>query len=420
MSDSAQLIAEIITRFEEDKIPKINAILGSGGEAISLLLEEGTEQRVGRVIEVSMRDSLSDQRKDLERESQLLQQLDHQGIPKFYKIVEGENCLMQVRDYIPGKTLEELISAHRTLPEKVVVPILDSVLEILQYLHDPAQHRHIENPIIHRDIKPSNILIGDDGKIYLIDFSIAHTKNGRSTTMAPKGTFGYMPKEQYGGLASPSSDLYALGVSTIHALLGKVPDELVYSNKSYNIPRKMRVDRHLNKILRKMTEPERQDRYQSALEIRESLRKYRSLRGYLSNDKSLDEKLVQTPQKEKSKFWLLTKELLKSPFRGALPYEVQERRLKKRLEEGVIYYHKKPISVDIASNTIVEFLSVPLLAGYATQSYTGGIIGLVGMAVISFFRAASDESCGSPFIGAPYHIIKSIKEFFNEYYGKKK
>ncbi|MBW4542263.1 MAG: hypothetical protein KME43_24470, partial [Myxacorys chilensis ATA2-1-KO14] len=83
---------------------------------------------------------------------------------------------------------------------------------------------------------PSNILLSDRtghhvGRVYLVDFGSVQTlvaQEGGTITVV--GTYGYMPPEQYGGRATPASDLYSLGATLIYLTTGKHPADLPQHN----------------------------------------------------------------------------------------------------------------------------------------------------------------------------------------------
>lgn len=80
---------------------------------------------------------------------------------------------------------------------------------------------------MHRDIKPANILLGDDGRIWLVDFGLAKTKPVDNTAdleeVKSAGSAGYTPFEQWLGQAVPASDIYAVGVTLHHLVTGVSP-----------------------------------------------------------------------------------------------------------------------------------------------------------------------------------------------------
>ena len=174
----------------------------------------------------------------LEREAQLLQQLDHPAIPKHldYFDLDLPECkgFVLVQNYIDAPSLADWLERGRTFSTEEVQQLAGGLLKILIYLHQ--QHP----PIIHRDIKPSNILLGSRsghsvGDVYLVDFGAVQTAPS-SGTRTIVGSYGYMPLEQFGGRASPSSDLYSLGMSLIEVITGTPPTDWLDENHSPSIP----------------------------------------------------------------------------------------------------------------------------------------------------------------------------------------
>ena len=172
---------------------------------------------------------LADIRRRFEKEARALERLgkDHDQIPSLYAFDTGGTEGYFVQEYVEGQNLAEFVQREGPMPEPRVLDFLDSVLGVLSYVHN--------NKVIHRDIKPANIILRKaDGKPVLIDFGalkeIATTaldRFGHATTTLPIGTPGFMPIEQ--GLGKPrfSTDIYALGFTTIFLLSGKLPRDLL-------------------------------------------------------------------------------------------------------------------------------------------------------------------------------------------------
>ena len=198
-----------------------------------------------------------------ERETRVLSQLRHAGVPRHYATIEEPpgtfNLVMQ---RMPGENLRDF-SKRRRLSETELRDVLIRCLEIIDYLHTRTP------PVVHRDIKPSNIMRApSDGRCSLVDFGgvlEAAREKGGSTMI---GTFGYMAPEQLHGQAVPATDIYALG-ATIVALAGGVEPE--------DVPRKglkMDLDKHLPSLdsafrqaLIAMTDPDPDHRPQRAREV---------------------------------------------------------------------------------------------------------------------------------------------------------
>ncbi len=159
-----------------------------------------------------------------EREGKILQNIAHPRIPKYieyFTVAKDYNYFALVHSYIPGESLQNLLTRGKRFTELDLRLIATQVLEILSYLHQ------LNPSVLHRDIKPSNIIWGQDNYIYLIDFGAVQIQAptaGKSFTVV--GTYGYTPLEQFGGKAAPASDLYALGCTLIHLATGIAPAEL--------------------------------------------------------------------------------------------------------------------------------------------------------------------------------------------------
>jgi serine/threonine protein kinase len=168
-----------------------------------------------------------------EREAQVLQQLSHSCIPKYrdyFSIDDRHLWFGLVQEHIPGESLKELLDRGKKFTPAEIVAIAKQVLEILIYLHE------LSPPVLHRDIKPSNLILGEDKRIYLVDFGAVQDKaSAEGKTFTVVGTYGYAPMEQFGGRSVPASDLYALGMTLVHLLTGIPPSELTQDDSSRTI-----------------------------------------------------------------------------------------------------------------------------------------------------------------------------------------
>src|SRR6266567_414289 len=119
--------------------------------------------------------------------------------------------------FVPGPSLDQVVTEHGPLPEPALRPLLAGLVEALQAIHACG--------VVHRDLKPANVLLATDGP-RVIDFGIARAADGTSLTAAGVvfGTPGYMSPEQAEGRgAGPASDVFALGCVVAYAAAGMGP-----------------------------------------------------------------------------------------------------------------------------------------------------------------------------------------------------
>jgi eukaryotic-like serine/threonine-protein kinase len=207
------------------------------------------------------------------KEAAVLERLGkHPQIPALLAYFEQNNTFYIIQEYIRGKDLSEEISHGQRWSEDKVIQLLKEVLEILVFVHT-----HDEG-VIHRDIKPKNLMRRQpDGKIFLIDFgavkeigSVILNPQGGSTAGDPR----YMPNEQFLGKPCYASDIYALGMTAIHALTGIDPqklDEDDYAEKIWRYSN-LQVSEYLAEFLTTMVRRRADKRYPSAVEALEALK----------------------------------------------------------------------------------------------------------------------------------------------------
>ncbi|GAB1540532.1 hypothetical protein NUACC21_32010 [Scytonema sp. NUACC21] len=221
--------------------------------------------------------SLEQCRNLFKREAKILHQLEHPQIPRFLACFEGDSRLFLVQEYVNGKTYSALLRERQQLGQAFSE---DEVVQWLKYLLPVLDYIHAHN-IIHRDISPDNIMLpqGKDLPV-LIDFGVGKqiadlneaTRSSHMTfvgKMSLVGKVGYAPREQISlGMCSPSSDLYALGVTAIVLLTGKDPAFLMdqYSLE-WRWHQFINISHTFAQVLHKLLADTPKQRYQNSKEV---------------------------------------------------------------------------------------------------------------------------------------------------------
>ena len=219
-------------------------------------------------------------KKLFEKEARILLEIGnaHDQIPSLLAYFPENKNFYLVQEFIEGHELSQEIVEGQPWSESEVIKLLEEILLPLAFLH------HRPQPIIHRDLKPSNLMRRvSDNKIVLIDFGaikeLAVTeilnKQGKTRTTMAIGSPGYMPAEQRYGHPQLSSDVYAVGVIAIKALTGLHPDDFDRDAEGEIVlPEQTSISIELNAILRKMVRYYHKERYYSAVEALEAIRKF--------------------------------------------------------------------------------------------------------------------------------------------------
>jgi serine/threonine-protein kinase len=193
--------------------------LGSGGMADVFCAED---QQLGRKVALKLlhRRFAEDPGfvERFRREAQAAAGLQHPNVVSVYDRGSHDDTYYIVMEYLPGRTLKQLIRDEAPLDPVRAIDITIQILKAARFAH--------RRGIIHRDLKPHNVMVEDDSDhVKVTDFGIARAGASDMTeTGSIMGTAQYLSPEQAQGHAvSASSDLYSVGVVLYELLTGRVP-----------------------------------------------------------------------------------------------------------------------------------------------------------------------------------------------------
>jgi len=204
---------------------------------------------------------------------EILAQIEHPNIAVVENTLQFNGTVYLIVDYQEGMPRSELESFPTTFSEAKVRPILVSILNALQKIHDCN--------IVHGGIQPGAILLGKQGKPVLTDFAAARLAiASRIGKLDSELSAGYAPAEQYERTSElgPATDFYALGATMYHCITHNQPvaaqDRLMAISKNEPDPMALRASSlsasysaNLLETIDWMLHPNYNERPQSAAEI---------------------------------------------------------------------------------------------------------------------------------------------------------
>ena len=159
------------------------------------------------------------------REAKITATLDHQNIVRTFDLVNANERLFIVMEYVRGADLRTIAWRARRRKPLSAQAILHVALEILAglaYAHTRCSPTGDPLRIIHRDLSPSNILCSGEGEVKLSDFGIAKAVTYSSVFYRVRGKVGYMsPEMARNQPIDARSDLFSLGVSIYETIIGE-------------------------------------------------------------------------------------------------------------------------------------------------------------------------------------------------------
>jgi serine/threonine protein kinase len=208
--------------------------LGEGGMGV---VYKATDTHLDRFVAVKVlpreRVSNEERKRRFVQEAKAASALNHPNIVHIYDIATDQDTTFIAMEYVPGKTLAELIPRQG-------MPVA-SVLNYAVQISDGLAQAH-KAGIIHRDLKPGNLMVGEDGRVRILDFGLAKLGDGSTSPedtvtrtsghgATPNtdagmvlGTAAYMSPEQAEGRpVDTRTDIFSFGVVLYEMLTGRKP-----------------------------------------------------------------------------------------------------------------------------------------------------------------------------------------------------
>ena len=190
---------------------------------------------------------------------------------------EGRIHLVSV--FVNGRSFPKYLSESAfSISDKstIVCNHIQSILDALHFLHGKG--------IYHRDVKPDNIMIDRSNKAILMDLGVAKASDGKRKTNAGVviGTPHYSAPEQIRGESNinATTDVYATGITLYELLTGNPPFDagsqfgVMKMQIEKPLPYNPKIDPDLFNILKKATEKEQIQRFQSAMDFSHALSEF--------------------------------------------------------------------------------------------------------------------------------------------------
>ncbi len=206
----------LIGRTLDGRYRVLRRIADGGMSTVYLALDERLDREIALKV---MRQHLTHDESFVtrfRREARSSASLSHPNVVAVYDQGEDDGCIFLVMEYVPGRTLRDVLRDEGLLSPRAALDVLGPVLQALAEAHAKG--------LIHRDVKPENVIINDNGTVKVADFGLARAVTSQTVTSTQGvllGTVAYLAPEQVErGIADARSDVYAAGLMLFEMLTG--------------------------------------------------------------------------------------------------------------------------------------------------------------------------------------------------------
>ena len=277
---------------------RVHGPLGAGG--VGMVYEAEDEGLHRRVAVKVLHDASPANQARFRREARAMGRLNHPNVATVFDVGEADGQAYIAMELVRGRTLRQWLADRATVrgASTFRAPVPE-VLEVLRQAAAGLMAAH-EAGLVHRDFKPDNVLVGDDGRVRVVDFGLAkhHAELGDdrpidrealarelvdariTKTGSLMGTPAYMAPEQFRGEGDSRSDQFSFCVVLYEAIYGRLPfpgetAEALYESTSRGKlrpwPEREGVAPGLKAVLRRGLSAKADDRFASMSALLEAL-----------------------------------------------------------------------------------------------------------------------------------------------------
>ncbi len=220
VSTNVELESGIMLPGSEGEYYVIQKILGRGGMGIAYSALRGSDEKIV-VVKTLLPEVMCDMKVVMRfiQEARTILEFDHENLVRGYDFQQGKSMSYFVMEYLDGESAEAILDEQAFIEPVKATEIILGIAKALKYLE--AHH------LVHRDVKPANIILTRDGIPKLMDFGIVKMTD-RTCSLTTEGIilgtpYYLSPEQTYQTNVDIRSDIYSLGATYYHMVVGEVP-----------------------------------------------------------------------------------------------------------------------------------------------------------------------------------------------------